>query len=86
MQSLRIREADANSIPDRRKRRDRRASNCSGNLDGAYNDGTKPSPLSIPAAFRLYGSIVWIVLTSAIGSIFVIKEAWGYVAHLLGHG
>jgi hypothetical protein len=85
MQSIRVREADAEAIPDRRKRRGRRASDHSGNLDGAYDDGTNPSPLGIPAAIRLYGSIAWIVITSAIGSIFVIKEAWGYVAHLLGH-
>jgi hypothetical protein len=84
MQSLR--EASAEAIPDRRKRRGRRASDHSGRLDGAYDDGTNPSSLSIPAAIRLYGSIAWIVITSAIGSIFVIKEAWGYVAHLLGHG
>jgi hypothetical protein len=25
------------------------------------------------------------VVTSAIGSIFVIKEAWGYIARLFGH-
>jgi hypothetical protein len=85
MQSSRVREADAAAIPDRRKRRGRRASDHSGDLDGAYNDGTRPSPLSIPTAIRLYGSIVWIVITSAIGSLFVIKEAWGYLARLLGH-
>ena len=85
MQSLRARKADAAAIPDRRKRRGRRASDHSGDLDGAYNDGTRPSPLSISTAIRLYGPLVWIVITSAIGSLFVIKEAWQYVARLLGH-
>ena len=85
MGSMRLREADADAIPDRRKRRSRRASDLSGDLDGAFNDGTQPSPLSISTAIRLYGSIAWIVITSAIGSLFVIKEAWGYVARLLGH-
>jgi len=80
-----IREAEAEAIPDRRKRRGRRASDHSGHLDGAYGDGTRPSSLSIPAAIRLYGAVAWIVITSAIGSIFVIKEAWGYIARLLGH-
>ena len=86
MQSLRVHKADADAIPDRRKRRSRRASDHSGDLDGAFNDGATPSPLSVPTAIRLYGSIAWIVITSAIGSLFVIKEAWGYVARLLGHG
>jgi hypothetical protein len=85
MQSFPVREADADAIPDRRKQRGRRASDRSGHLDGAYNDGTGPSPLGISAAVRLYGSIAWIVVTSAIGSIFVIKEAWGYIARLFGH-
>ena len=85
MPPLRVREADAEAIPDRRKRRGRRASDHSGDLDGAYNDGTRPSPLSIWAAIRLYGSFAWIVITSSIGSLFVIKEAWGYISRLLGH-
>ncbi len=85
MGSSRVREADADAIPDRRKRRGRRASDRSGDLDGAYNDGTRPRPLSISPAIRVYGSIAWIVITSAIGTLFLIKEAWGYVARLLGH-
>jgi hypothetical protein len=85
MQSLREAQADAEAIPDRRKRSGRRASDRSGHLDGAYGDGAGPSSLSIPAAIRLYGAVAWIVITSAIGSIFVIKEAWGYIARLLGH-
>jgi hypothetical protein len=86
MGSLPVHEADAAAIPDRRKRRGRRASDNSGDLDGAYNDGASPSALSIPTAIRLYGSIVWIVITSAIGSLLVIREAWGFFARLLGHG
>ena len=77
------RETGAESIPDRRKR-GRRASDYSGDLDGAYNDGAKPKPLSAPTAIRLYGSIAWIVITSAIGSLFVLKAAWVYVAQLFG--
>ena len=86
MRSLQVHKADADAIPDRRKRRSRRASDHSGDLDGAFNDGARPSPLSISTAIRLYGSIAWIVITSAIGSLFVIREAWEYVARLLGHG
>ena len=85
MGSLRLRETDADAIPDRRKRRGRRASDRSGDLDGAYNDGTRPRPLGILTAIRVYGSIAWIVITSAIGSLFIIKAVWGYVARLLGH-
>ncbi|HTD75138.1 MAG TPA: hypothetical protein VK652_16545 [Steroidobacteraceae bacterium] len=85
MQPFPVRKVDAAAIPDRRKRRGRRASDHSGDLDGAYNDDTKPSPLSFPTAIRIYGPLVWIVMTSAIGTLFLIKEAWGYVAGLLGH-
>jgi hypothetical protein len=85
MRPFPVRKADAAAIPDRRKRRGRRASDHSGDLDGAYNDDTRPSPLSFSTAIRLYVPLVWIVITSAIGSLFVIKEAWGYVARLLGH-
>ncbi len=84
MRSLPVREADAGEIPDRRRRRGRRASDKSGDLDGAYNDGARPSDLGIPTAIRLYGSIAWIVITSAIGSLFVLREAWDFVARLLG--
>jgi hypothetical protein len=77
-------ETSAEAIPDRRKR-GRRAADFSGDLDGAYNDGAKPHPLSVPTAIRLYGSIAWIVVTSAIGSLFLLKAGWLYFAQLLGH-
>jgi hypothetical protein len=77
-------ESTAESIPDRRKR-GRRAADYSGDLDGAYNDGAKPNPLTVPTAVRLYGSIVWIVITSAIGTLFVLKAGWMYLSQALGH-
>ena len=76
-----VSETSAEAIPDRRKR-GRRASDFSGDLDGAYNDGANPRPLSVPTAIRLYGSIVWIVLTSAIGTLFVLKAAWMFLRNL----
>jgi hypothetical protein len=86
MATVRVREEDAAAIPDRRQRRDRRSvRDRRSDLDGAYNDGVGPSPLSILAAIRLYGSVVWIVITSAIGTIFVLKAAWRYVSVLMGH-
>jgi hypothetical protein len=77
-------QTTAESIPDRRKR-GRRASDYSGDLDGAYNDGAKPNPLTVPTAIRLYGSIAWIVITSAIGSLIVLKAGWMYLSQSLGH-
>lgn len=82
---MRVRaETSAEFIPDRRKR-GRRAADYSGDLDSAFNDGAQPRPLSVSRGIRLYGSIAWIVLTSAIGSLFLLKAGWMYFKHLLGH-
>jgi hypothetical protein len=80
-----VRETSADSIPDRRKR-GRRAADYSGDLDGAYNDGAKPAALSTATAIRLYGAIAWIVITSAIGTLFVLKEAWLFLVQLWPQG
>ena len=82
---MRVRaETSADIIPDRRKR-GRRASDYSGDLDSAFTDGAHPKPLSVSTGIRLYGSIAWIVLTSAIGSLFLLKAGWVYFKHLLGY-
>jgi hypothetical protein len=81
MRSLRAAELDSDAVPDRRKRV-RRASD----LDGAYNDGEEPTPLRLGYAIVLYGVIAWIVITSAIGSFFILKSAWRLLASIWAHG
>jgi hypothetical protein len=70
-----------NAVPERRKL-GRRASD----LEGAYNDGGKPTPLHFVSGIYLYGGIAWIVVTSAIGSFFILKSGWDLVALLWNHG
>jgi hypothetical protein len=82
MRSLPAAELDGDAVPDRRKKRGRRASD----LDGAYNDGGEPTPLRLANAIVLYGGIVWIVITSASGSFFILKSAWRLLASLWVHG
>jgi hypothetical protein len=72
---------DGEALPDRRKR-GRRASD----LDGAYNDGGKPTPMQLSNGIVLYGGIAWIVLTSALGTFFVLKSAWNFLSVLWTHG
>ena len=79
----------ADAVPDRR-RRGRRAEDTyrhSGeDLDGAYNDGAKPTPLQLGSAIRLYGSLAWIVASSAIGSLYLLKSIWHGLSALIGAG
>jgi hypothetical protein len=82
MKSLPVSRADADAIPDRRKRAGRRATD----LDGAYNDGGSPTPLRLANAIGLYGALGWIVITSAIGTLFVLKNVWSFLALLWTHG
>jgi hypothetical protein len=69
------------AIPDRR-RRGRRSSD----LDGAYNDGGTPTPLGLSSGVGIYGAIAWIVITSAIGTLFVLRSVWSFVAQHWIHG
>jgi len=85
MKSTRVAEPDSVDIPDRRQRSRRARGRRASDLDGAYNDGTSPSPLRLSNGAGLYGGIVWIVITSAIGSFVVLKSAWGFLSTLWTH-
>ena len=82
MRSLPAAELDRDAVPDRRKTLGRRASD----LEGAYNDGGNPTPLNFGNFLRVYGGIVWIVVTSAIGTFFLLKSAWSFLSMVWAHG
>jgi hypothetical protein len=82
MRPLPAAELDRDAVPDRRKKRGRRASD----LDGAYNDGGQPTPLNFANGIGLYGGLAWIVVTSAIGTFFILKSAWSFASLLWAHG
>jgi hypothetical protein len=80
MKTLSIAEIYSETDLDRRKR-SRRALD----LGGAYNDGEEPTPLSLSNGIVLYGGIAWIAITSAIGTILVLKGCWSFLAMLWMH-
>jgi hypothetical protein len=75
--------ADTYSDADvERRKRGRRASD----LDGAYNDDKMPTPVGVSSGIAFYTGLIWIVATSAIGTLYVLRSAWDAMAVYFPHG
>lgn len=70
----------ASNFAKRRQRGRRRE-----DLDSAYDDESRPVPLGLGDAWALYGGLLWIGVTSLIGSFYVFKGVWMTLVILSRH-